>query len=37
MIEVKELTKFYGDGENRFQVLKNISLKIAVLMIQSLS
>ncbi len=29
MIEVKELTKFYGDGENRFQVLKNISLKIA--------
>lgn len=28
MIEVKELTKFYGDGENRFQVLKNISLKI---------
>jgi len=28
MIEVKELTKFYGSGENRFQVLKNISLKI---------
>lgn len=28
MIEVKELTKFYGCGENRFKVLKNISLKI---------
>lgn len=28
MIEVKELIKFYGSGENRFQVLKNISLKI---------
>jgi putative ABC transport system ATP-binding protein len=28
MIEVKELVKFYGSGENRFQVLKNISLKI---------
>lgn len=28
MIEVKELTKFYGKGENRFQVLKNISLEI---------
>lgn len=28
MIEVKELTKFYGNGESRFQVLKNISLKI---------
>lgn len=28
MIEVKELTKFYGSGENRFHVLKNISLKI---------
>lgn len=28
MIEVKELTKFYGSGESRFQVLKNISLKI---------
>ena len=23
MIEVKSLTKFYGDGESRFQVLKN--------------
>lgn len=29
MIEVKSLTKFYGDGENRFQVLKNIDLQIA--------
>jgi putative ABC transport system ATP-binding protein len=29
MIEVKELVKFYGSGESRFQVLKNISLKIA--------
>lgn len=29
MIEVKELTKFYGSGESRFQVLKNISLNIA--------
>ncbi len=28
MIEVKALNKFYGNGENRFQVLKNISLKI---------
>ena len=28
MIEVKELSKFYGNGESRFQVLKNISLKI---------
>ncbi len=28
MIEVKALSKFYGNGENRFQVLKNISLKI---------
>lgn len=28
MIEVKGLTKFYGSGESRFQVLKNISLKI---------
>ncbi len=27
MIEVKALNKFYGNGENRFQVLKNISLK----------
>lgn len=29
MIDVKEITKFYGSGENRFQVLKRISLKIA--------
>ncbi len=28
MIEVKELSKFYGSGESRFQVLKNISLKV---------
>lgn len=28
MIEVKMLSKFYGNGESRFQVLKNISLKI---------
>ena len=28
MIEVKELSKFYGSGESRFQVLKNINLKI---------
>lgn len=28
MIDVKEVTKFYGSGESRFQVLKNISLKI---------
>ena len=28
MIEVKMLSKFYGSGESRFQVLKNISLKI---------
>lgn len=28
MIEVKEITKFYGEGENRFQVLKDINLKI---------
>ncbi len=28
MIEVKALNKFYGSGESRFQVLKNISLKI---------
>jgi putative ABC transport system ATP-binding protein len=28
MIEVKELVKFYGSGESRFQVLKKISLKI---------
>lgn len=29
MIEVKALTKFYGNGESRFQVLKNINLQIA--------
>lgn len=29
MIEVKALTKFYGIGESRFQVLKNINLQIA--------
>ncbi len=28
MIEMKEVSKFYGSGESRFQVLKNISLKI---------
>lgn len=28
MIEARKLTKFYGNGENRFQVLKNINLKI---------
>ena len=28
MIEAKELVKFYGKGESRFQVLKNISLEI---------
>ena len=28
MIEVKEITKYYGIGESRFQVLKGISLKI---------
>lgn len=28
MIEVKEISKFYGNGESRFQVLKNIDLKI---------
>lgn len=28
MIEVKDLTKYYGNGENRFRVLKNISLNI---------
>lgn len=28
MIKVKELVKFYGRGESRFQVLKNISLQI---------
>ena len=28
MIEAKGITKFYGNGESRFQVLKNISLKI---------
>ncbi len=29
MIEAKEITKFYGSGESRVQVLKGISLKIA--------
>lgn len=28
MIEVKELTKYYGNGESRFQVLKNVGLTI---------
>ncbi|MDE7292873.1 MAG: ABC transporter ATP-binding protein, partial [Oscillospiraceae bacterium] len=28
MIEAREITKFYGQGESRFQVLKNISLTI---------
>lgn len=28
MIEAKDLIKYYGSGENRFQVLKNISLQI---------
>ena len=28
MIEVKEVKKFYGNGESRFQVLKGISLNI---------
>lgn len=28
MIEVKNITKFYGSGESRFQVLKGISLRI---------
>lgn len=28
MIDAKEVSKFYGNGESRFQVLKNISLKI---------
>lgn len=28
MIEARDITKFYGRGESRFQVLKNISLKI---------
>lgn len=28
MIEVRNITKFYGSGESRFQVLKGISLKI---------
>lgn len=28
MIEAKKVTKFYGSGESRFQVLKGISLKI---------
>lgn len=29
MIEVRNLTKFYGSGESRFQALKGISLQIA--------
>lgn len=29
MIEAKDITKFYGTGESRFQVLKEISLSIA--------
>lgn len=29
MIEAREIMKFYGNGESRFQVLKGISLKIA--------
>lgn len=28
MIEVKEISKFYGNGESRFQVLKNIGLTV---------
>ncbi|MDE7230363.1 MAG: ABC transporter ATP-binding protein [Oscillospiraceae bacterium] len=28
MVEAKEISKFYGKGESRFQVLKNISLKV---------
>lgn len=28
MIEVKEISKFYGNGESRFQVLKDVSLNI---------
>lgn len=28
MIEAKKITKFYGSGESRFQVLKEINLKI---------
>ncbi len=28
MIEAKEITKYYGSGESRFQVLRGISLKI---------
>ena len=28
MIEIKDLTKYYGNGENRFPVLKDISLQI---------
>lgn len=28
MIEVKELTKYYGNGESRFQVLKNVGLTV---------
>ncbi len=29
MIEVKGISKFYGSGESRFQVLKNISFSVA--------
>lgn len=29
MIEVNDVTKFYGEGESRFQVLKGISLSVA--------
>ena len=28
MIKAREINKFYGSGESRFQVLKNISLTI---------
>ena len=28
MIELKKISKFYGSGESRFQVLKNVSLNI---------
>ena len=28
MIEVKDIEKFYGEKESRFQVLKGISLKV---------
>lgn len=29
MIDIKDVTKFYGNGENRFKALKNINFKIA--------